>query len=309
MEDKTAKNLEEIYKRLFAQFGPQGWWPGKTQFEIILGAILTQNTNWGNVERAIKNLKKHRLLNPGRLKEIPIKRLASLIRPAGYFNIKAKRLKNFINFLFKEYKGNIRKMFKEDFLSLRAKLLDVKGIGQETADSILLYAGNKPIFVVDTYTKRMLFRHNLIDKKAEYSEIQNIFMDHLQQDTKVFNEFHALIVRLGKEICKSKPLCEICPLNDLKYSIDYSCDSCGKALPRPQERYNLNIELYAAPEVVITKEDSKKDAASEMRALLRQMQKMDAKELEEEVYVSYKLNLCKRCRDTFNTRIKQKEFV
>jgi len=309
MEDKTARILEEIYKRLLSRLGPQGWWPGRTQYEVIVGAVLTQNTNWTNVQKAINNLKKHRLLSPKRLKEIPLRKLASLIRPVGYFNIKAKRLKNFINFLFREYKGSVRKMFKEDSLSLRVKLLNVKGIGLETADSILLYAGEKPIFVVDAYTKRILYRHNLIDKRSDYSEIQNFFMDNLQQDTKLFNEFHALIVRLGKEICRVKPLCEMCPLNDLSYSIDYSCDSCGKALPRPQERYNLNIELYVSPEVVITKEDLKKDAAAEMKALLKQMEKIDPKELEDEVYVSYKLNLCKRCRDTLNMRIKQKEFV
>ena len=309
MEDKTAKNLEEIYKRLFAKFGAQNWWPGDTQIEIIVGAILTQNTNWGNVERAITNLKAKRLLSPKRLKEMPSKRLASLIKPAGYFNVKAKRLKSFISFLFKEYQGSIIKMFKEDTISLRTKLLNVNGIGPETADSILLYAGAKPIFVVDAYTKRILFRHSLIDKRSDYSEIQNIFMDNLQQDTKFFNEYHSLIVRLGKEICKTKPLCEACPLNDLNYSINYSCDSCGRELPRPQERYNLKIELYASPEVVITEEDFKKDPSSQMKALLSQMEKTDIKELEEEVYVSYKLNLCKRCRDTFNTRIKQREFV
>jgi endonuclease-3 related protein len=309
MEDKIAKNLEEIYKRLFSKFGPQGWWPGETPFEVIIGAILTQNTNWINVERAISNLKKNKLLSPKKLKQISTRRLASLIKPAGYFNVKAKRLKSFINFLFKEYKGSIKNMFTEDFLSLRTKLLGVKGIGYETADSILLYAGNKPIFVVDAYTKRILFRHNFIDRKSDYPQIQNLFMDHLEQDINLFNEFHALIVRLGKEICKNKPLCEICPLNDLSYSIDYSCDSCGRPLPRPHERYNLKIELYASPEVVITEEDLKRDSAAEMKALLSQMEKMDPQELEEDVYVAYRLNLCKRCRDIFNMRIKQREFV
>lgn len=309
MGDKTVKTVEEIYKRLYSHFGPQGWWPAKTPFEVMVGAILTQNTNWANVERSINNLRKHRLLSPKKLKEVPLRKLAVLIRPAGYFNIKAKRLKNFVNFLFKEYQGDIKDMFKEDHLSLRTKLLRVNGIGPETADSILLYAGKKPIFVVDAYTKRVLYRHNLIEKKEGYSDIQNLFMDHLQQDAKIFNEFHALIVRLGKDICRTKPLCEMCPLNDLSYSIDYSCDACGKALPRPQERYNLNIEMYAAPEVVITKDDLKKDTTAEMKALLKQMEKMDTKDLEEQVYVAHKLYLCQRCRDIFNMRIKQKEFV
>ncbi len=309
MGERTAKNLEEIYKRLLARFGPQKWWPGKTRFEIIVGAILTQNTNWGNVERAIANLKKKDLLTPQKLKNIPTRKLASLIRPAGYFNIKAKRIKNFIDFLFKEYSGSLDKMAKEYWPNLRIKLLGVNGIGPETADSILLYALEKPVFVIDAYTKRMLSRHNLIARNADYQTVQSFFTDNLSQDKKMFNEYHALLVRLGKELCKSKPLCEICPLNNLSYSINYKCYSCNKPLPRPQERFHLNLELHMAPEIAPTEAELKKDLQAEIKSLAVQAGKKSTAELPEEIYTSYKINLCKKCRDIFNTRIKNREFV
>ncbi|MFH1655970.1 MAG: endonuclease III domain-containing protein [Candidatus Omnitrophota bacterium] len=308
-KNKTQDTLEEIYQRLFSRFGPQHWWPGQTQFEVIVGAILTQNTNWANVEKAIKNLKKSNFLKPRKIKDIPLKRLARLIRPSGYFNIKAKRIKNFVDFLFKEYRGSLKNMFEEDYLKLRAKLLQVKGIGLETADSILLYAGEKPIFVVDAYTKRVFLRHNLIEKSVTYSDIQNIFMDNLSCDVKLFNEYHALIVKLGKDICKKVPQCHICPIREINREIKYVCDSCGKNLDKPQSRYVLKIELFASPEIEITKEQLKKDSKQEIKELLEQMKDTDSKQLEEEVYVFYKLTLCKRCRDIFNQRIKNKEFV
>ncbi|MFH1520004.1 MAG: hypothetical protein ABIE75_05510 [Candidatus Omnitrophota bacterium] len=308
-KNKAQVILEEIHQRLFSRFGPQHWWPGETPFEVIVGAILTQNTNWGNVEKAIKNLKKKNLLKPRKIKEISEKRLARLIRPSGYFNIKARRLKNFVGFLFKEYRGSLKNMFEEDYLKLRAKLLRVKGIGLETADSILLYAGGKPIFVVDAYTKRILSRHNLIEDKASYSEIQNLFMDSLSCDEKLFNEYHALLVKLGKDICKSVPQCHICPIREVNRDIKYVCDSCAKILDKPRERYVLKMELYASPEVEITKEDLKKSSKEEHKELIEHMKNIDAKQLEEEVHVFYKLTLCKRCRDIFNQRIKSKEFV
>lgn len=206
--------LALIYKRLFEAFGPRHWWPGETPFEVIIGAILTQNTAWTNVEKAINNLKSQDLLTPERLKHLPEDELAELIRPAGYYNLKANRLKEFIKFLFSHYAGDLNQMFNQDMWELRRELLGVKGIGPETADSILLYAGQKPIFVVDAYTRRMLTRHNLIEKKTSYTQIQDLFMTNLKQDVQLYNEYHALIVQLGKEICKSKPKCDICPLKN-----------------------------------------------------------------------------------------------
>ena len=188
MKDTQVQSiLFEIYDRLYKRFGPQRWWPAKTPFEVMVGTILTQNTNWVNVEKAINNLKKAKVLNPVKLNKISVKRLAKLIRPAGYFNIKAKRLKNFINFLFSEYKANLKRMKKVDPWGLRTDLLQVNGIGPETADSILLYALNQPVFVVDAYTRRLLSRHNLIDEDATYSLIQDIFLDNLNTDVKLFN--------------------------------------------------------------------------------------------------------------------------
>lgn len=199
-----------MYYALFNAFGPQHWWPGETAFEVAVGAILTQNTNWGNVEQAINNLKRQKALNAETLHKMPHKKLASLIMPAGYFNVKAKRLKEFLNFLTNHYKGSMKKMEAEDTYTLRQGLLSVNGIGPETADSILLYALNKPIFVIDAYTKRVLQRHNLISEKAAYHEIQELFHKNLPKDIKLFNEYHALFVRVGKEYCKPKPKCEDC---------------------------------------------------------------------------------------------------
>ncbi|HNV24602.1 MAG TPA: endonuclease III domain-containing protein [Candidatus Omnitrophota bacterium] len=209
--------LFKIYHILYQSFGPQQWWPGETTIEIMVGAILTQNTNWKNVEKAIENLKQEKALSVVALRQISIKKLAFLIKPAGYFNVKAARLKSFIDFLFFEYSGNLKKMGQERLPVLREKLLAVKGIGPETADSILLYAFEKPVFVVDTYTKRFLLRHHFIKEDASYYQVQEFFMSRLLPDVKMFNEFHALIVRLGKEYCKTKPLCGACPLKERGY--------------------------------------------------------------------------------------------
>ncbi|MFC1703267.1 endonuclease III domain-containing protein [Candidatus Omnitrophota bacterium] len=301
--------LESIYKELFGRFGPQKWWPADTKFEVIVGAILTQNTAWTNVEKALQNLKNHKLLSPQSLRDISEKRLGQLIKPAGYYNVKAQRLKDFINFLFERYGGNLNRMFKTDFLKLRAELLSINGIGLETADSILLYAGEKPLFVVDAYTRRILARHHLIEETATYSEIQNLFMNNLSHDIQLFNEYHALIVRLGKEICKKMPRCHICPLKQINKEIKHACDSCGRKLEKPQSRHVLKIELFVSPEVEFTEQDMRKDAQEELKDLLKQMKQVDPKQLEEDIYVSYQLTLCKRCRDTFNKRIKYKEFV
>lgn len=209
------KTLNSIYRRLYSRFGPQGWWPGRTPFDIAIGAILTQNTAWTNVEKAIKNLRRKGLLNSKGIRKISSRQLASLIRPSGYYNIKAKRVKNFLGFLFSKYRGNLKNMLKEDTYKLREELLGVKGIGQETADSILLYALNKPIFVVDAYTKKILLCLGLINPDATYSQIQDYVMNNLPNSSRLFNEFHALFVRLGKDFCR-KSLCQFCALKSKK---------------------------------------------------------------------------------------------
>ncbi len=215
-EKKIEKKLSRIYRGLLVFFGPQHWWPGETPFEVCIGAILTQNTSWQNVERAIGNLKAKKLLCPSRLRHISQKKLAGLIRPSGYFNIKARRLKEFLYFLFDEYGGDLNKMFKTEIRQLREQLLSVNGIGPETCDSILLYAGNKPIFVIDAYTRRILLRHRLIQEDATYHDMQELFMENLPKAVRLYNEYHALLVRLGKEIClKNNPECQICPLKRL----------------------------------------------------------------------------------------------
>ena len=212
MSDVQHK-LEQIYQKLYRHFGPQSWWPGDTPFEVIVGAILTQNTNWQNVAKAIANLKEAGVLSPQKLYSLAQEKLAQLIRPSGYFNIKAKRLKAFLDFLFKNYGGSLKKMFARDLETLRQEILKVKGIGPETADSILLYAGGFPVFVVDAYTKRIFSRQKILSEKTDYHRVQEIFMRNLENDVKLYNEYHALIVRLGKEICKkTKPKCEICPI-------------------------------------------------------------------------------------------------
>ncbi|MBI5180653.1 MAG: endonuclease III domain-containing protein [Nitrospirae bacterium] len=208
------KSLLDIYRILYREFGPQHWWPGETPFEVIVGAILTQNTSWSNVAKAIDNLKKEGHLLPDALHSLPLPRLARLIRPSGYYNIKTKRLKGFLNFLFNEYNGSLEKMFKANLSELREKLLKVNGIGPETADSILLYAGNYPIFVIDAYTKRILSRHNIITDGMDYHSLQRLFMDNLPEHADLFNEYHALIVKTAKDFCRKKPRCDVCPLNN-----------------------------------------------------------------------------------------------
>lgn len=209
-------SLKEIYQILFRKFGPQHWWPAQTPFEVMVGAILVQNTNWANTERAIRNLKVKKLLSPQKLKVVSVKSLATAIKPAGYFNVKAKRLKNFINFLFKTYGGNLTKMRSQDGEVLRRQLLGVNGIGPETADSILLYALDKPYFVVDAYTRRIFVRHGFLKGKCEYAQVQKFFTQRLPKDRKLYNEYHALIVRLAKDFCRTKPLCDKCPLEFLQ---------------------------------------------------------------------------------------------
>lgn len=201
-----------MYARLYKAFGPQHWWPGETPFEIAVGAILTQNTNWGNVEKAIRNVKSRKALSARTLHRMENRKLASLIRPAGYFNIKTKRLKAFLSFLINDYSGSMENMRGNGTPALRERLLAVHGIGPETADSILLYALGKPVFVIDAYTRRVLLRHGFVDEKTSYSGMQRLFQDALQEDVQLFNEYHALLVKLGKDHCRPRPKCDTCPL-------------------------------------------------------------------------------------------------
>ncbi len=215
MADKkdTTKELMTIFQCLAKSFGPLYWWPGDSNLEIMVGAILTQNTNWQNVTKAIEKIKKEELLNVGTLYFIDEKYLAQLIKSCGYFNLKARRLKNFISFFYQKYNGSTEKMFNRDWRTLRLELLQVNGIGPETADSILLYAGEKPVFVVDAYTRRIFQRHKYVSPKDNYQQIQDYFMKHLPQDQLIYNEFHAQIVMVGKKYCKRKnPNCQDCPL-------------------------------------------------------------------------------------------------
>jgi endonuclease III related protein len=198
---------------MFGAHGPQHWWPGRTRFEVIVGAILTQNTSWSNVERAISALRREKLLNPKAIEKISTEHLAQLIRSSGYFRQKARKLKEFVQFLRDRYQASLDKLFATPTTELREQLLSVHGIGPETADSILLYAGGHPVFVVDAYTRRMLERHNLVDPKASYEEIRAIFEQNLPADSSLYNEYHALIVRTGKHFCqKRQPDCEHCSL-------------------------------------------------------------------------------------------------
>ena len=214
------QQLLEIYERLFHAFGPQHWWPGRTRFEIIVGAILTQNTSWANVAKAIANLNDAEALDPTTLHELDLDRLQTLIRPAGYFRLKAKRLRNFTQWLFDEYDSDLKRLDEIDTRRLREELLSVSGIGPETADSILLYALDRPVFVVDTYTARVAIRHQLIDPDITYDQLQDLFQSNLEPDVKLYNEFHALLVHVGKDFCKPKPKCAGCPLEPLPHTLD-----------------------------------------------------------------------------------------
>jgi endonuclease-3 related protein len=209
--------LMKIYSNLYKAYGPRHWWPGETSFEVMVGAILTQNTSWKNVEKAIQRLKAKEVLNTDGIHQLKKSQLASLIKSSGYYRIKADRLKTFVNFLFENYDGNISKMREEKLETLRQKLIGVKGIGPETADSILLYGLRKPIFVVDAYTKRVLSRHGVVSERASYEEIQRLFMNHLPRNKRLFNEYHALLVHLGKRVCKKIPRCDICPLKSIEH--------------------------------------------------------------------------------------------
>ncbi len=205
--------LLDIYNRMLERLGRQNWWPADTPFEVCVGAILTQNTNWKNVEKAIKNLKKSKALSPEAIASMPLDRLEELVRPSGFYKQKARRLKDFSQWLVE--KGGIGSLSLIDTDTLREELLSIKGIGPETADSILLYALNRPVFVVDAYTYRIFTRHGIVDEDIDYNELQALFMENLPHDVELFKEYHALIVVVGKSFCKRRPLCGGCPLERL----------------------------------------------------------------------------------------------
>jgi endonuclease-3 related protein len=212
MQGRNA--LLKIYEILNGHYGNLRWWPADSPFEVVVGAILTQNTTWRSVERAISNLKSRNLLDPKRLSATQDDILYGLIRPSGYYRVKTKRLKAFLSFLNDQFGGDLDSLFSEDPWPLRKKLLTVKGIGEETADSILLYAGQKAVFVIDAYTRRILERHKIISGDAPYADIQRLFMDRLPRSAPLFNQYHALLVNTGKEFClKKNPFCSRCPLS------------------------------------------------------------------------------------------------
>ncbi len=204
-----------IYSRMFERFGPLSWWPAETPFEVCIGAILTQNTAWTNVEKAICALKQSGMVSAEALQGCDPEQLAQLIRPAGYFNVKTRRLTDFVAWLFLHHAGSLDRMFDVSWPELRVELLRVRGIGPEIADSILLYAGNKPTFVVDAYTRRLFQRLGLLPEAAGYDDTRALFMMHLPQDAQLFNEYHAQIVEQCKKFCRKKPLCNGCPLGDI----------------------------------------------------------------------------------------------
>jgi endonuclease-3 related protein len=211
----ATTEIRRYYKALSRAYGPQQWWPARTRFEVIVGAFLTQNTAWTNVEKALRNLRRAGILSVGGIRQTPLHELEQLVRPSGYFRQKASRLKAFVEFLHREYGGSLSRMFAQSTASLREQLLALNGVGAETADAILLYAGRHPVFVVDTYTRRILDRHGITQFKARYNEVRDLFERALGNGTRsavIFNQAHALIVQVGKNHCRKEASCEGCPL-------------------------------------------------------------------------------------------------
>jgi len=209
------QRLKDIYKRLLAACGQQHWWPAKEPFEVMVGAILTQSTAWRNAEKAIANLRAAKALSPEAIRRLPIPELARIIRPCGYYNAKALKLKSLADWLGNHCHDNLNELFTSDIEDLRQQLLSIHGIGQETADSILLYAAAKPVFVIDAYTRRIISRIGLALDSHSYAVYQHLFMANLPADARLFNEYHALLVRLAKDACRKKPVCDRCCLNDI----------------------------------------------------------------------------------------------
>ncbi len=211
----VRRQIRAAYRRLRRHNGPLGWWPGKTPFEIAAGAILTQNTAWTNVEKAIAALREAGLLSAGGIRSAPASRIAALIRPSGYFRQKTRKLKSFVRFLDEGYAGSLRAMAAAPTDRLREELLGVWGIGPETADSILLYACGHRVFVVDAYTRRIAARHGWVHPRATYDQLQDLFVRCCPPDTSLYNDFHAHLVWVGKHHCRTTPRCETCPLRSL----------------------------------------------------------------------------------------------
>ena len=212
----TSEQLIDIYQRLDQYFGPLNWWPAESRFEVIVGAVLTQNTNWKNVEKSIDTLKRANLLSFDALLHMSVEQLANLIRSSGYYNLKARRLKNLLEMIAQEYDADLSLLFSQQTSIAREALLQVKGIGPETADSILLYAGEHPTFVIDAYTHRILSRHHLVPESCDYQTMYDMFMENLDHDVAMFNQYHALMVKTAKRFCKKRePLCDECPLGVL----------------------------------------------------------------------------------------------
>jgi endonuclease-3 related protein len=201
-------NFKQVFQGLFDEYGPQHWWPGDTPFEVMVGAILTQNTAWINVERAIANLKANKALSAEGILAAPEKVLAEWLRPSGYFNIKAKRLRNFCRWYMGV--GQYDALSTWDSHTLRKALLSVNGVGPETADDMMLYAFERPVFVIDAYTRRLFRRLGLITGDETYEQLRTIFEENLPADVLLFNEYHALIVQHAKDICKKRPQCDEC---------------------------------------------------------------------------------------------------
>lgn len=215
MSNGLKQRLEGVYERLFTRYGHQHWWPGEEPFEVMVGAVLTQSVAWKNVETAITALKEAGTLSPAALREMNLEQIAALIRPTVYYNVKARKLKALVGWFGESCADSLAVMGEKETFQLRDELLNVWGIGEETADSIILYAAEKPVFVIDAYTRRILDRIGLKPEGDTYADYQALFMENLPPDVRTYNEYHALFVRLGKEICRPKPLCGDCCLKEI----------------------------------------------------------------------------------------------
>lgn len=207
--------VQDAFDRLLQRYGPQHWWPGEGPFEILVGTVLVQNTNWRNVEKAIDNLREAGVMTPEKLFALDPEELSELIRPAGYYQVKTKRLRNLLRLVVDRYDGSLEEMFAGNMHALREELLGVNGVGPETADCILLYVGNFPKFIADGYAMRVAARHGWIEFEADYHGLQDFFESRLPAEAPLYNEYHALLVKVGKEHCKTKPICSGCPLEEL----------------------------------------------------------------------------------------------
>jgi endonuclease-3 related protein len=222
---RSVATLDTLFQRLWLAFGPQHWWPARSAFEVMVGALLTQATNWRNVEQAIERLRRAKALSPEGLLKLSRASLERCLRPSGYFRQKATRLRRFTRWYVTRYRGRADRMFQTPLEDLRRELLNQHGIGPETADSILLYAGRQPIFVVDAYTRRVFRRHRLLTEDDGYEAIQQFAMRQMRKDVQRYNEFHALLVAVGKRYCHRRdPACDQCPLGDLPRTIERTAD-------------------------------------------------------------------------------------